>query len=153
MKKITTLLTILVVGFGFAQENKNSRDKFKPLEAHTETKILYDQVSAISKTTEIKQEGIEHLYYMQVYHEMQRADFLNRLPKINFLEEEARSGFANEYIPLFILICEFEALKLVVKSDKLLSLNSSDQYEITDNSIDYFDKHSIGVISPLVSRF
>jgi hypothetical protein len=153
MKKITTLLTILVVGFGFAQVDKISPDKFKLLESHTETKILYNKVAPISEATNLKKEGIEHMYFMQVYHEMQRADFLERLPKLEILEKEAQRGIAKKYVPLSVLISEFESIKPEIRTNNQLQLNSNDQYEIIDNSIDYFDKYTIGIISPLVNKF
>lgn len=153
MKKITTLLTILVVSITFAQKDTSSKAMFELLKNNTETKILYNQVAPISEATNIKKEGIEHLYFMQVYHEIQRADYLERLPKLDILEKESQRGIAKKYVPLSLLISEFESIKPEIRTNNTLHLNSNNQYEIVDNSIDYFDKYSIGIASPLINKF
>ncbi len=153
MKKITTLLTIFIVSFAYAQKNSNPENMFELLKNYTDTKILYNQVAPISEATNIKKEGIEHLYYMQVYYEMQRADYLKRLPELEVLEKESQLGIAKKYVPLSLLISEFESIKPEIKTNNQLHLNSNNQYEITDTSIDYFDKYSIGIASPLINKF
>lgn len=150
MKKITLLFLTLISLFGFSQESGNSKRRFELLKDYTQTKILYDQVANVSHATEIKNEEINPLYFMQVYHEMERADYLNRLPKLEKLESEANNGFANEYVPLSVLVSEFETIiKSTVENYKMI-LNSNNQYEITDPSITYFNKHSIGIMAPLL---
>ena len=104
MKKITLLFLTLLSLFGFSQESGNSKRRFELLKDYTQTKILYDQVANVSHATEIKNEEINPLYFMQVYHEMERADYLNRLPKLENLESEANNGFAKEYVPLSVLV-------------------------------------------------
>ena len=153
MKKITILLTTFIISFAFSQEGASSKSMFKLLEEHTETKILYNQVAPISEATNIKNNNIEHLYFLQVYHEIQRADYTQRLPKLNVLEKESQRGISKKYVPLSILISEFESIKPEIKTNNKLRLNSNNQYEITDTSIEYFDKYSIGIISPLISKF
>uniref|UniRef100_UPI00404AD158 T9SS sorting signal type C domain-containing protein n=1 Tax=Flavobacterium sp. TaxID=239 RepID=UPI00404AD158 len=152
MKKFTTLLIIFIISFGYAQENKSLKDNFKLLENFTETKILYNRVAPVSDAINLRNEGMETLYFMQVYHEMQRADFLERLPKLEVLENEEQRGIAKRFVPLSVLISEFESIKPEIKTNNLLGLNSNGLYEITDNSIDYFDKYSIGIITPLVNK-
>ena len=150
MKKITLLFLTLISLFGFSQESGNSKRRFELLKDYTQTKILYDQVANVSHATEIKNEEINPLYFMQVYHEMERADYLNRLPKLENLESEANNGFAKEYVPLSVLVSEFETIiKSTVDNNKMI-FNGNNQYEITDPSIIYFDKHSIGIMAPLL---
>ena len=150
MKKIILLFISLLSFLGFSQEASNSKRRFELLKEHTETKILYDQVANVSHATDIKKEEINPLYFMQVYHEMERADYLNRLPKLEKLEAEAKNGFAKEYVPLSVLISEFETIiKSTVENNKMV-FNDNNQYEITDTSISYFNKHSIGIIAPLL---
>ena len=153
MKKITLFTTLLFASLVFSQKGTSSKEMFELLKPHTETNILYNQVAPISEATNLKKEDIDHLYFMQVYHEIQRADYLERLPKLNILEKESQLGIAKKYVPLSLLISEFESIKPEVKSNNLLYLNSQNQYEITDNSVEYFNKYSIGIISPLVSKF
>lgn len=150
MRKITLLFISLLSLIGFSQEPGNSKKRFELLKEYTETKILYDQVANVSVATNIQKEEINPLYFMQVYHEMERADYLSRLPKLEKLEKEAKNGFAKQYVPLSILISEFETIiKSTVENNKMI-FNSNNQYEITDASISYFDKHSIGIIAPLL---
>ena len=150
MKKITLLFLTLLSLFGFSQESGNSKRRFELLKDYTQTKILYDQFANVSNATEIKKEEINPLYFMQVYHEMERADYLNRLPKLENLESEANNGFAKEYVPLSVLVSEFETIiKSTVDNNKMI-FNGNNQYEITDPSIIYFNKHSIGIMAPLL---
>lgn len=150
MKKIILLFIALLSLIGFSQEASNSKRRFELLKEFTQTKILYDQVANVSNATDIKKEEINPLYFMQVYHEMERADYLNRLPKLEKLEAEAKNGFAKEYVPLSVLISEFETIiKSTVENNKMV-FNTNNQYEITDTSISYFNKHSIGIIAPLL---
>lgn len=150
MKKIILLFITLLSLLGFSQEASNSKRRFELLKEFTQTKILYDQVANVSNATDIKKEEINPLYFMQVYHEMERADYLNRLPKLEKLEAEAKNGFAKEYVPLSVLISEFETIiKSTVENNKMV-FNANNQYEITDTSISYFNKHSIGIIAPLL---
>ncbi|NHM01720.1 T9SS sorting signal type C domain-containing protein [Flavobacterium difficile] len=150
MKKIILFFISLLSFLGFSQEASNSKRRFELLKEHTETKILYDQVANVSHATDIKKEEINPLYFMQVYHEMERADYLNRLPKLEKLEAEAKNGFAKEYVPISVLVSEFETIiKSTVENNKMV-FNDNNQYEITDTSISYFNKHSIGIIAPLL---
>lgn len=150
MKKNILIFISLLSILGFSQDASNSKRRFELLKEHTETKILYDQVANVSHATDIKKEEINPLYFMQVYHEMERADYLNRLPKLEKLEAEAKNGFAKEYVPLSVLISEFETIiKSTVENNKMV-FNANNQYEITDTSISYFNKHAIGIVAPLL---
>jgi hypothetical protein len=150
MKKITLLFLLFVSFSVLSQGSDNSKKRFELLKEYTQTKILYDQVAAISKATEFKKEEINPLYFMQIYHEMERADYLNRLPKLENLENEAKKGFAQDYVPLAVLISEFETIKKSTVENNKMIFNSNNQYEITDTSISYFDRHNIGLIAPLL---
>ena len=103
--KITLLVSILFSIISYAQDKT-----FDLIKDKTETNILYDQVFGISNATKINTENITATYFMQVYHEMQRADNLARLPKLEALKKAANLGFVQNQIPLSVLICDFEKI-------------------------------------------
>lgn len=131
MKIKITLFTLLLVSISaFAQDKYY--DSFKDI---SETKIIYDRVFGISNATKIKSEEISTNYFLQVYNEMQRADFNERLPKIEIIKEKANLGFAQKQIPLSLLITDFESFKP----------------SKTDTNYP-FEKHSINLIGALLQK-
>lgn len=84
---------------------------FDALQKHSETKILYDRVFPVSKAKELKTNDVTANYFLQVYHEIQRADFLNRFPKLESVKKIVDEGFIKNYIPLSLLITDFENIK------------------------------------------
>lgn len=152
IKKLLFVAVILFSASSNAQEIKEKNKAFDLLKNHTQTKILYDKVGAIAKLTDVQTKPLSSLDYKQAYHEIQRADFLERLPKIDFLETKIEKGFAENIAPISILISEFEAIKPSVRTQNQLQINANNQYEITDFSIDYFNIHKIGFASPLIKQ-
>jgi hypothetical protein len=131
MKIKITLFTLLLVSISaFAQDKYY--DSFKD---KSETKIIYDRVFGISNATKIKSEEISTNYFLQVYNEMQRADFNERLPKIEIIKEKANLGFAQKQIPLSLLITDFESFK---------PLKIDSNYP--------FEKHNINLIGALLQK-
>ena len=83
MKIKITLYTLLLVSIStFAQDKYYDTFREK-----SETKIIYDRVFGISNATKLKSEEISTNYFLQVYNEIQRADFNERLPKIEIIKE------------------------------------------------------------------
>ncbi|MGL2963024.1 T9SS type A sorting domain-containing protein [Flavobacterium sp. RSB2_4_14] len=145
--KITLLLFLLFSILGFAQDKS-----YDLLKDKSSTKIIYDRVFGISNATEQRNSRINSNYFMQVYHEMQRADFLNRLPKLEMIREQANLGFVNNQIPLSILITDFDKISKTTTENGDLFLNSSNQFEFRTNTQNVFDTHAINLISPIVSK-
>lgn len=145
--KITLFFSILFSIISYAQDKT-----FDLIKDKTETNILYDQVFGISNATKINTENITATYFMQVYHEMQRADNLARLPKLEVLKKAANLGFVQNQIPLSVLICDFEKINSTSVENGDLILNSNQQFELKTNSSAVFDKHSINLIGPLTSK-
>ena len=145
--KITLFFSILFSIISYAQDKT-----FDLIKDKTETNILYDQVFGISNATKINTENITATYFMQVYHEMQRADNLARLPKLEVLKKAANMGFVENQIPLSVLICDFEKINSASVEKGDLILNSNQQFELKANSSAVFDKHSINLIGPLTSK-
>ena len=145
--KITLLFSFLFSCLTYAQDKSYDllRDK-------TETKILYDQVFGISNATELRKSEITSNYFLQVYHEMQRADFLQRMPKLETLREAANLGFAQNQVPLSILITDFEKISKTTTENGDLFLNANNQYQLRPNAQNVFEKHSINLIAPLLSK-
>lgn len=145
--KITLFFSIFFSIISYAQDKT-----FDLIKDKTETNILYDQVFGISNATKINTENITANYFMQVYHEMQRADNLARLPKLEALKKAANMGFVENQIPLSVLICDFEKINSASVEKGDLILNSNQQFELKANSSAVFDKHSINLIGPLTSK-
>jgi hypothetical protein len=145
--KITLLLFSLFSLLSFAQDKS-----YDLLKDKTETKILYDRVFGISNATEQRKTEITANYFMQVYHEMQRADFLNRLPKLDFIREQANIGFAQNQIPLSILISDFEKISNTTSENGDLFLNENRQFQLRQNAQNVFEKHSLNLISPIALK-
>ena len=144
--KITLLFIFLVSIFGYSQDKT-----YDLLKEKTETKILHDRVFDLSKAATIGSKPIDANTFNQFYHEIQRADFLQRLPKYEILKNEANFGKATKQIPLAILITEYETLKRtsIDNGDVFLQNN---QYNVKPNATGLFEKHTISLVSPLLSK-
>ncbi|WP_395044728.1 T9SS type A sorting domain-containing protein [Flavobacterium sp.] len=144
-------ITIIIFSFcyivGFSQDKT-----YDLLINKTQTNILYDRVFAVSNATNLKTENISSNYFLQVYHEMQRADFLNRLPKLETIQDEGTIGFANKQIPLSILISDFESVKKEAIENNDVILNTNNQLELISDASTVFEKHNINLIAPLLSK-
>lgn len=151
--KITFLFSVLysVVTFGQNFLPKNDAKLYDLLQNKTETKILYDRVTGISRLTDTPKEWATSAYFKQVYHEIQRADFLNRLPKLEIVTNEAALGLVQKQVPISILIADFESINKDALNTKEVFLNNQNQYEAKNNR-SVFDTHKLSLIAPLVSK-
>ncbi len=147
MKLKTTLLVFLASVFSVFAQDKS----FDLLKDRTNTKILYDRVFKLSKATEPKTSEINSDYFLQVYHEMQRADFNNRLPRLEEIRKKATLATIKNQVPLAILITDFESISENDLENKF-TLNSSNQFELKKNLPFEFEMHSINLIAPIVSK-
>lgn len=145
--KITLFILSLFSITGFSQDKT-----YDLLKNKTQTNILYDRVYSISDATHLKSEGITTNNFLQVYHEIQRADFGNRLPKLETIKEVANNGFVNKQIPLSILITDFETIKKSEIENRNVYLNSNNQMEIKSEIDSPFEKHSINFIGALLQK-
>ncbi|MEZ4853446.1 hypothetical protein [Flavobacterium sp.] len=152
MKKITLLTLLFFVVISWSQNKDSRNNQFDLLKDKTQTKILYNRVAPIAKLTSKKEDACNTLYYKQAFYEIQRSDFLNRLPSLTTLEKATEEGFASRIIPISILVSEFEALKPSVKAQNQLILNNNNQYEPVSNAIDLFDTYKVGLASPLIKQ-
>lgn len=146
MKTKITFIALFSILFSFAQKGE-----YDLLKDHTQTKILYDQVFDISKITKTKKDEISTMFFRQVYHEIQRADFLQRLPKYESLKKEADDAFFTKQIPLSILISEVETIKPEALENNIISKNNN-QFLLNNSSADVFQRHEITLMAPLVSK-
>lgn len=146
MKFTTTLSFLFCIVFLSWGQNK----EFVLLQEQTETKILYDNVFGLSKITSEPQEIVTSNYFKQVYHEIQRADLLNRLPLYETLKAKTVQSKGAHQIPLAILITEFESIKPESFNNGSLQKNNNNQF--TSNSEDIFNKHSVALIAPLLNK-
>lgn len=153
MKKITLLLLTFISCSIFAQEQGyDSKKLFELVKDISKTKIIYDRVSPVADLTNGSDKTLNSVLYKQAFYQIQRADYLNRLPNLELLEIETEKGFSNNIIPISILISEFEKLKPEVKDQNLLQLNSNNQFVPTSSNFDYFNEYKIGLAAPLIKE-
>ncbi|RKS00699.1 T9SS type A sorting domain-containing protein [Flavobacterium sp. 102] len=146
-RKITLLLFSFFSIYTFAQDKS-----YDLLKAKTETNILYDRVFGISNASEPKNSEVTTTYFLQAYHEIQRADFLQRLPKLEKLREAASLGKIQNQVPLGILITDFEKINSAATENGDLFLGSNNQFQLKPNAQNVFTKHSISLISSLLPK-
>lgn len=147
MKKITLLIFCFVSLFSAAQNQSCDL-----LRESSETKIIYDRVFGISNATHRQQTEISSNYFLQVYHEIQRADFLSRLPKLEVLKEAAKLGAVKNEVPLGVLITDFESLSPDAIQNGAVFLNAQQQYQPKNGATAIFQRHALNLISPLVLK-
>lgn len=145
--KITFFALLFFSALGFAQDKT-----YDLLKNKTETNILYDRVYNISNATNLKLEGISTNNFLQVYNEIQRADFDNRLPKLESIKSEADKGFTQNQIPLSILISDFETIKKSEIDNQNVFLNSNNQMELKTGVSAAFEKHNLNLIGALLQK-
>lgn len=148
MKTKITLITFSlfsIVGFGQDKSYDLLKDK-------TATHILYDRVFNLSKATTLDTKKITTATFNQVYHEMQRADFLQSLPKYDVIKEEAKRGQATKQIPLSILITDFETINPIALANGDVFKNGADSYQLKANTANAFERHSLNLMASLRSK-
>ena len=145
--KLTIFLITLISFFGFAQDLS-----FDKLKDKSKTDILYNRVFSVSNATNLKTSRVNSNYFIQVYHEMQRADFKSRMPKLEFVRKEAEKGLIENIVPLSILITDFENIKTSAFESKLVVQNADNNYSSDANSEQIFDVHQINLLSPIVEK-
>ena len=90
MKSKITLLIIFLFSLTCFSQDKT----YDLLKNKTQTNILYDRVFALSNATKLNLKKISTNDFLQVYHEIQRADFNERLPKLETLKKSSEPEFA-----------------------------------------------------------
>lgn len=148
MKSNITLWLLLITSSCALSQNK----AFDLLEAKTETKILYDRVFCIANATKPELKATTTKYYFQLYHEIQTADFLNRLPKLEKLKQEAKIGFTKNQVQLSVLITDFEKINQQAFNNGDLYVNTNKQVNYKENAASLFDRHAINIMSPLIAK-
>lgn len=143
--KITLLFVALLSISSFAQDKT-----YDLLKNKTQTNILYDRVYNLADATKIKNSEITTNYFFQVYHEMQRADFLNRLPELEKVQEQANIGFSKNQIPISVFITDFEKIKPEAFETNNVFFNLNKKFDITSTNV--LQKHSINLIAPILAK-
>jgi hypothetical protein len=145
MKKITLLVICLLSLFTFAQDKSCDL-----LQEKSQTKIIYDRVFGLADATKASQKDVSASYFIQLYHEIQRADFLKRLPQLEVLKNAGKLGGVQNEIPLSVLITDFEKISTNAIERGAVFLNANQQYEPKEGSATIFEHHSVNLISPLI---
>ena len=147
MKLKITFVALFAVFFTAQAQDKS----FDLLQAESKTKILYNRVYGISDATHPKSKDINSTYFLQVYHEIQRSDFDNRLPKLEVIRKKAALASIKNQVPLSVLITDFESVSKKDLETKF-TLNSSNQLAFKTNSSVNFEEHSLSLIAPIVAE-
>lgn len=147
MRTRILLLFILLPFWGFSQDKA-----FDGLKDKTQTNILYDRVFSVSNAVNPKTENVSSLYFMQVYSELQKADFQNRLPAVETLKKAADTGFSEDIIPLSLLISDFESVKTSAFETGKISRDANHNFVLKADSDDIFEKHQINLFAALLSK-
>ena len=145
--KFTSFVLLLSFLFSFGQEIN-----FDLLKQTSNTKIIYDRVYPVSDATHLKTEKVSANNFLQVYHEIQRADFLQRLPKLEDVQKLADEGFNNNYIPLSLLIADFENIKPSALQNQKVTLNYKNQFVSNGNSNEIFDQYHINLLGTILGK-
>ncbi|WP_333695343.1 T9SS type A sorting domain-containing protein [Flavobacterium sp.] len=146
MKTKITCIALFSALISFAQNGE-----YDLLREHTQTKILYNQVFEISKITTQERKKVSTQYFKQVYHEIQRADFLKRLPEYQTLKKQADEAYLSTEIPLALLISEFETLNPEAITQGAIVKNNS-KYSVINPQFKLFQNHQTTLMAPLVSK-
>jgi pimeloyl-ACP methyl ester carboxylesterase len=147
MKLKTTLLSLLF-GVFYAQAQDKSFDILKD---QTKTNILYDRVFGLSNATQPKTNDINSTYFLQVYHEIQRADYTNRLPRLEVIRKTATLASIKNQVPLAVLVSDFETISKKDLETKF-TISATNQLELKNNATIAFNNHSLNLIAPIVSK-
>ena len=145
--KLSLLLLFFCLIFNFGQSQN-----FDLLKNDTKTKILYDRVFPVSDATNVKSTETTAPLFLQIYHEIQRADFLSRFPKLDVLQKNADKGFRENYIPLSLFIVDFENIKPEILSSDRISTNGKNQVKIKDHSENIFNENQLNILAPLLPK-
>ena len=145
MKKITLLVISLLSLFTFGQDKSCDL-----LQEKSQTKIIYDRVFGLADATKARQKDVSTSYFIQLFHEIQRADFLKRLPQLEILKNAGKLGAIQNEIPLSVLITDFEKISANAIESGDVFLNANQQYQPKEGSATIFERHSANLISPLV---
>ena len=145
--KFTPFLLFFCFIFSFGQDKS-----FDLLKNNTKTKILYNRVYPVSNATHLKPYEISAPQFLQIYHEIQRADFLGRFPTLAEIQKIADKGFRENYIPLSLFIVDFENLKPEVLSSDKVNINGKNQIEISDHSQNIFSETQLNLLAPLLPK-
>lgn len=145
MKKITLLVISLLSLFTFAQDKSCDL-----LQEKSQTKIIYDRVFGLADAAKARQKDVNASYFIQLYHEIQRADFLKRLPQLEILKNAGKLGAIQNEIPLSVLISDFEKISTNALESGAVFLNANQQYQAKEGLATIFEHHSVNLISPLI---
>ncbi len=145
--KFTLLWALFLFALGFSQDTK-----FDLLQKNTTTKILYDRVFPLSNATNIEGRVFTSNNFLQVYHEMQRADFLQRLPQLEKIREAGNKGFSNNYIPLAVLVADFESIEPKAIENRALALNENEKFTIKNAAENIFNVHHLALMGTLLGK-
>lgn len=117
------------------------------LKSDSQTHVLIDRVWCSSKINKQTPSLLDASLFRQIYSEMQRADFDQRLPDLSVWETPKAMGIAQHEIPLAVLVTDFES----IPQSQLASLqkNNLGQWLAKGNS-QYLQQHHFAGVAPII---
>lgn len=146
----TKILLLFILHFFFLGWSQDA--KYDLLKDQTSTKILYNRVFNGAQATQLKKDRFTAVRYFQLYNEMQKADFLQRLPALSFLKEQANMGFVQQEIPLSLLIVDFENISTEALRSGKFNIGKNDQLSLKGNPQKVFDEYQLQVLAPILDK-
>lgn len=147
MKKTVLFFLLTILYSGQAQTHN-----WDFITQNSETKILYDRVFGLSKISTAEKNMASSNYVKQVYHEIQRADLLQRWPELEQLKKRSQQAQIKKVIPILILNADFEYLNPDLDATTILNQNQSGQYEIKPGIENGILKKNIRLAAPLLGQ-
>lgn len=147
MKKTVLLFLLAIIYTGQAQTHD-----WDLITQNSETKILYDRVFGMSKISTVEKDIASSNYVKQVYHEIQRADFLQRWPELEQLKQRSQQAQINKVIPILILNADFEYFNPELDHATVLTQNQTGYYELNTGIENALLKKNIRLAAPLLGQ-
>lgn len=148
MKKNIILFAALFSGFAAFSQDRH----YDALAQVSRTKVVYDRVSGFSRATQFSPKRVTKQNYFQLYHELQRADFSGRWPNIEQLRHQSDLGFAENKIPLSIIISDFENISLQALENRTVYTDASQNLKTNAGAREVFEENHLAIASPILAE-
>jgi len=144
--------TLLIFLLAFLYTGQSQTNEWDFITQNSETKILYDRVFGLSKISTIEKKIVSSNYVKQVYHEIQRADILQRWTEFGHLKKRSQQAQIEKLIPIMVLVSELEYLNPELANTNVFIQNELGQFEIKPGIENAILKKNIRLAAPLLGQ-
>lgn len=139
---------LLIIVLGIFTFSLQAQDKsFDLLQSNSKTHILMDRIWSSSKISEQLPTVYTAVNFAQIYTEIQRADFDQRLPNVSVLDTQKAIALAKQEIPLAVLTTAFEYIPQA--NYAALEKNANGQW-LTTKAQPVFNTQTLNCVAPLL---